>query len=229
LSTADALPREPHALRRLIEQKLQASRPPLNASLAWPAGLTGDSDAALRQYFPVSPVAAAVLIPIVERGEGLTVLLTQRSLHLRNHAGQISFPGGRVEASDPGPLHAALREAEEEIGLAREYVEVVGYLSPQLVLSGFWITPVVGFVRPGFGLQLDASEVQAVFEVPLLHILDPANHCARERRIGDVSVQVYDIPFEGRNIWGATAGMLVALQQVLAASDPVAGGPMHQP
>lgn len=219
---ADAVPHERHALRRLIEQKLQASRPPLNASVAWPAGLTGSSDAALRQYFPASPVAAAVLVPIVERSEGLTVLLTQRSMQLRNHAGQISFPGGRVEASDPGPLQAALREAEEEIGLAPEYVEVVGYLSAQLVLSGFWITPVVGFVRPGFGLQLDAREVQAVFEVPLLHILDPANHRARERRIGEVSVQVYDIPFEGRNIWGATAGMLVALQQLLAAAEPAA-------
>jgi len=210
------LPCEPHALRRLIEQRLQASRPPLDASVAWPAGLTANSDAALRQYFPASPIAAAVLVPIVERAEGLTVLLTQRSSQLRNHAGQISFPGGRVEASDLGPLQAALREAEEEIGLAREHVEVVGYLDPQLVLSGFWVTPVVGFVRPGFGLQLDAREVQAVFEVPLLHILDPANHRSRERRIGEVSVQVYDIPFEGRNIWGATAGMLVALQQLLA-------------
>src|ERR1044071_5261015 len=115
---ANAVPHERHALRRLIEQKLQASPPPLNASVAWPAGLTGSSDAALRQYFPASPVAAAVLVPIVERSEGLTVLLTQRSMQLRNHAGQISFPGGRVEASDPGPLQAALREAEEEIGRA---------------------------------------------------------------------------------------------------------------
>ena len=229
MSHEAGLPHEHHALRRLIEERLRASRPPVDASVAWPAGLTGDSDAALRQYFPAAPVAAAVLVPIVERAEGLTVLLTQRSSHLRNHAGQISFPGGRIEASDAGPLQAALREAEEEIGLAPEHVQVVGYLQPQLVLSGFWVTPVVGFVRPGFGLQLDAREVQAVFEVPLLHILDPANHRARERRIGEVSVQVYDIPFEGRNIWGATAGMLVALQQLLAARHDVTGGPLRQP
>jgi 8-oxo-dGTP pyrophosphatase MutT (NUDIX family) len=229
MAPRDVLPHEHHALRRLIEQKLQDSRPPVDASVAWPAGLTGDSDAALRQYFPAAPVAAAVLVPIVERTAGLTVLLTQRSSQLRHHAGQISFPGGRVETSDGGPLQAALREAEEEIGLSREHVQVVGYLQSQLVLSGFWVTPVVGFVRPGFGLQLDAREVQAVFEVPLLHVLDPANHRSRQRRIGEVSVQVYDIPFEGRNIWGATAGMLVALQQLLTCSEAVSDGAIRPP
>lgn len=218
MSNDVTLPSEPHALRRLIEQKLEASRPPVDPSVAWPVGLTAGSDVALRQYFPKSPVAAAVLVPIVERADGLTVLLTQRSAELRNHAGQISFPGGRVEAADGGPLQAALREAQEEIGLPAEHVQVIGYLPPQLVLTGFWITPVVGFVRPGFGLQLDPGEVQAVFEVPLLYILDPTNHRARERVIGDTTVQVYDIPFEGRNIWGATAGMLVALQRLLLAS-----------
>lgn len=216
---ADPLPRQPHALRRLIEQKLQTSRPPLDPSLAWPAGLSVGNDVSIRQYFPATPTAAAVLVPIVEHHDGLTVLLTQRASQMRTHAGQISFPGGRIETSDDGPLQAALREAEEEIGLPRDHVEVVGYLDAHLVLTGFWITPVVGFVRPGFGLQLDAREVQSVFEVPLLYILDSANHRSRERRIGEVAVQVYDIPFEGRNIWGATAGMLVALQRLLLGSN----------
>jgi 8-oxo-dGTP pyrophosphatase MutT (NUDIX family) len=180
--------------------------------------LSGSNAEELRQYFPASPAAAAVLVPIVDHADGLTVLLTQRSPNLRTHAGQISFPGGRIEGGDTSALQAALREAEEEIGLAPEYVEVVGYLDAHLVLSGYWITPVVGFVRPGFALRLDAREVEAVFEVPLLYVLDPSNHHARQRHIGTTSVQVYDIPFEGRNIWGATAGMLVALQRLLLGS-----------
>jgi 8-oxo-dGTP pyrophosphatase MutT (NUDIX family) len=216
--SADPWPREGRALRRLIEERLAASRPPLDPSIAWPAGLSTDASVDLRPYFPASPTAAAVLVPIVDHADGLTVLLTQRSPHMRTHAGQISFPGGRIESSDGGPLQAALREAEEEIGLAADHVEVVGYLEAHLVLTGYWITPVVGFVRPGFRLQLDSREVEAAFEVPLLYVLDPANHRSRERRIGPSSVQVYDIPFEGRNIWGATAGMLVALRRLLLGS-----------
>lgn len=217
MASADPWPEAP-VLRRLIEERLASSRPPAHPSVAWPAGLAGGNAAELRQYFPASPAAAAVLVPIVDHADGLTVLLTQRSTNLRQHAGQISFPGGRIESTDAGPLQAALREAEEEIGLAPDHVQVVGYLEAQLVLTGYWITPVVGFVRPGFRLQLDAREVEAVFEVPLHHILDTSNHRARERRIGEASVQVYDIPFEGRNIWGATAGMLVALQRLLLGS-----------
>ena len=215
MSSTDPPPRDGRTLRRLIEERLAPSRPPLDPSIAWPAGLSGSNAAELRQYFPASPTAAAVLVPIVDHAGGLTVLLTQRSPNLRTHAGQISFPGGRIESGDAGPAQAALRETEEEIGLTAEHVEVVGYLEAHLVLTGYWITPVVGFVRPGFALRLDAREVEDVFEVPLLHILDPSNHRARERRIGAASVQVYDIPFEGRNIWGATAGMLVALQRLL--------------
>lgn len=218
MTSADSWPREGSALRRLIEQRLAPSRPPLDPSVAWPTGLSGSNAAELRQYFPASPTAAAVLVPIVDHPYGLTVLLTQRSSNLRTHAGQISFPGGRIESGDAGPLQAALRETEEEIGLPREHVDVVGYLDAHLVLSGYWITPVVGIVRPGFPLQLDAREVEAVFEVPLLYILDAANHRARERSIGTSSVQVWDIPFEGRNIWGATAGMLVALRRLLLGS-----------
>jgi 8-oxo-dGTP pyrophosphatase MutT (NUDIX family) len=160
-------------------------------------------------------VAAAVLIPIVEHQEGLSVLFTLRSSQLRQHAGQISFPGGRIEPTDVGPLEAALRETEEEIGLTRDYVSIAGYLEPHLLLSGYWVTPVIGFVRPGFELKLDCREVDATFEVPLVHILDQVNHRATERRLGDMSVQVYDIPFGDHNIWGATAGMLMALYRLL--------------
>jgi 8-oxo-dGTP pyrophosphatase MutT (NUDIX family) len=202
-------------LRRLIEERLKDSRPPTDPSSAVPAGFSAEIDAAVRQYFPAAPAAAAVLVPIVDREDGLTVLLTQRATHLKNHAGQISFPGGRIEGADEGPLAAALRETEEEIGLSRQHVTFTGYLEPHLVLSGFWVTPVVGFVQPGFALQLDRSEVDSTFEVPLLHILDVANHKARERMLGATKVRVYDIPYGEHHIWGATAGMLMSLYKLL--------------
>jgi 8-oxo-dGTP pyrophosphatase MutT (NUDIX family) len=125
---------------------------------------------------------------------------------LKNHAGQISFP-------------AALRETEEEIGLPREHITFVGYLKPELVLTGYWVTPVVAFVQPGFELRLDQREVEEAFEVPLLHIMDVANHRSRERVLGDVSVQVFDIPYGERHIWGATAGMLIGLCDVLKVTS----------
>ncbi|HKU15326.1 MAG TPA: CoA pyrophosphatase [Steroidobacteraceae bacterium] len=208
-------PANRHELRRLIEERLKDSRPPTDAHDAVPAGFSAEVAAAVRQYFPAAPVAAAVLVPLVDREEGLTVLLTQRASHLKNHAGQISFPGGRIEPGDAGPLGAALRETEEEIGLSREHVTVAGYLDPHLVLSGFWVTPVVGFVQPGFALQLDRSEVEATFEVPLLHVLDTANHQSRERMLGMAKVRVYDIPYGEHRIWGATAGMLISLYKLL--------------
>ena len=212
---------DPHALRRLIEDRLKDSRPAVDAQHAVPAGFSAEVGSAVRQFFPAAPVAAAVLVPIVDHDEGLSVLLTQRAPHLKNHGGQISFPGGRIEPGDAGPLDAALRETEEEIGLDREHVRFVGYLEPHLVLSGYWVTPVVGFVRPGFALRLDASEVAMTFEVPLAHILDSHNHRARERRLGEITVQVYDIPYRGHNIWGATAGMLMSLYRLLGRPPQV--------
>jgi 8-oxo-dGTP pyrophosphatase MutT (NUDIX family) len=202
-------------LRRLIEERLKDSRPPTDSSSAVPAGFSAEVDAAVRQYFPASPAAAAVLVPIVDREDGLTVLLTQRATHLKNHAGQISFPGGRIEGADEGPLAAALRETEEEIGLSRQHVTFTGYLEPHLVLTGYWVTPVVGFVQPGFALHLDHREVDSTFEVPLLHVLDVANHKARERMLGTTKVRVYDIPYGEHHIWGATAGMLMSLYKLL--------------
>jgi len=212
---------DPARLKRLIEERLQDTRPAVDPRMAYPAGITPEAaqaDHAIRQYFPASPIAAAVLVPIIDHPGGLTVLLTERATHLKHHPGQISFPGGRIESSDASPLAAALRETEEEIGLSREHVRLVGYLEPHLVLTGYWITPVVAFVQPGFELRLDAREVASTFEVPLAHILDPANHRSRERVVGTVSVRVYDIPFEGHNIWGATAGILMALYRLLTAS-----------
>lgn len=206
-------------LKRLIEERLQDTRPAVDPRMAYPAGVTPETDRAIREFFPASPIAAAVLVPIVDHPSGLTVLLTQRATHLKHHPGQISFPGGRIEASDGGPLQAALRETEEEIGLSREHVRFVGYLDPHLVLTGYWITPIVAFVQPGFELKLDEQEVAGTFEVPLMHILDVANHRSRERMLGDVPIRVHDIPYGEHNIWGATAGILMALYRLLVTSD----------
>jgi len=205
----------PGELRRLIVQRLEHTLPHTDFESAARANALSAVNALVREYLPANPIAAAVLVPIIDRSEGLTVLLTQRASHLRHHAGQISFPGGRIEVDDEGPLQAALREAQEEIGMTRELVRPVGYLAPQLVVSGYWVTPVVSLVEPKFALQLDPREVDATFEVPLSHVLDPANHHPRERRIGDQIVQVHEIPFGPYRIWGATAAMLMELYRVL--------------
>jgi 8-oxo-dGTP pyrophosphatase MutT (NUDIX family) len=161
------------------------------------------------------PVPAAVLVPLVEREAGWTVLLTQRAATLKDHAGQISFPGGRIEPEDPGPWQAALREAHEEIGLAASVVEFAGFLPDHWVGTGFRVTPAVAFVNPAFELRIAAAEVHDVFEVPLDYILDEANHRPRTMRIKGLAVEVYDIPFSGRLIWGATAGMLLTFRRLL--------------
>lgn len=180
-------------------------------------GLSAQDSQKYRPLFPATPIPAAVLVPLVERPEGLTVLLTQRATQLRQHAGQISFPGGRIEPEDADPKAAALREAHEEIGLDAQFVAVVGYLQDHVLLTGFRVTPVVAFVRLGFELLLDATEVQDTFEVPLSFVFDPANHRIRRRRfgLGDMELELCDIPYGDRNIWGATAGMLLTLYSVL--------------
>lgn len=160
------------------------------------------------------PRPAAVLVPIVLRPE-VTVLLTQRSHDMPSHPGQISFPGGKIEACDANPLACALREAEEEIGLTPGFVEPLGYLDSYRTGTGFQITPVVAFVRPGFPAALDTREVLEVFEVPLRFLMDERNHQKASREWRGRLRSYYAMPFEGRYIWGATAGMLKNMHQRL--------------
>jgi 8-oxo-dGTP pyrophosphatase MutT (NUDIX family) len=187
----------------------------------WLAGASPEVVASVRAALPTRRTPAAVLVPLVERATGMTVLLTQRATTLKDHAGQISFPGGRIEPMDADAWHAALREAHEEIGLLPELVEFAGYLPDHLVISGFRVTPVVGFVKPELQLQIAAAEVHDVFEVPLDYIFDSANHKSRQRKIGEHTVDIHDIPYGNRNIWGATAGMLMTFRRLLQARTAI--------
>jgi len=150
---------------------------------------------------------AAVLVPIIERDEP-SVLLTQRNAHLTDHAGQISFPGGKIDASDDSPTAAALREAEEEIALPRRFVDPLGYLDVHMTPFGHRIMPVVARVRPGFALRFNKGEVDDAFEVPLAFLMTPQNYKRASRNWNGLTLNLYAIPFDGRNIWGATAAIL---------------------
>jgi 8-oxo-dGTP pyrophosphatase MutT (NUDIX family) len=161
---------------------------------------------------------AAVLVPLIERDEGLTVLLTRRTDHLSHHPGQISFPGGRCEADDAGPADTALRETEEEIGLSRHQVEVLGTVGTYVTGTGYHVTPVVGLVRPPFDLRPDPQEVAEVFEVPLAVILDERNHQRNTVVTGASRRQYHAIPHGPFYIWGATAAMLLNFRAFLQAS-----------
>jgi 8-oxo-dGTP pyrophosphatase MutT (NUDIX family) len=161
--------------------------------------------------------AAAVLVPLVARQEGVTVLLTRRTEHLHRHAGQISFPGGRIETSDTSPEAAALRETEEEIGLGRRHIELLGRLDLYRTRTGFEVTPVVGWVTPPFELAPDRFEVAEVFEVPLDFVVDRRNHERHRREWQGITRHFYVLPYGGYYIWGATAGMLVNLAERLAS------------
>lgn len=161
-----------------------------------------------------TPRPAAVLIPIVAR-EGLTVLLTQRTETLSKHAGQISFPGGRLDPSDAGPVEAALREAQEEIGLDPRLVDVIGFLDGYRTGTGYHVTPVVGLVPPGLEFHLAEAEVAETFEVPLAFLMDTANHQKHAREWRGRTRSYWAMPYEQRYIWGATAGMLKNLHERL--------------
>jgi 8-oxo-dGTP pyrophosphatase MutT (NUDIX family) len=201
-------------MRRLIEARLagfRAAEDPLVRTLA---DVEGDVPTALLERL-AGCQPAAVLLGLIERDAGFNVLFTQRSAHLSAHAGQVSFPGGRLEPSDAGPIEAALREATEEIGLDPALVRVVGRLHSFQTVTGFLITPVVGFVDPGFEPRPDETEVDAVFEVPLSFLLDPSNVSVGYRERMGVRFRVYEFHYEGRHIWGATASILMNLKEII--------------
>jgi 8-oxo-dGTP pyrophosphatase MutT (NUDIX family) len=180
-----------------------------------PAWVPEAGDATLQQR--QNPRDAAVLVPLVLRDEGLTVLLTRRTDHLTHHPGQISFPGGRTETSDLSPVDTALRETEEEVGLARGHVDIIGALPEYYTGTGYRITPVIGLVAPPFELRPDPSEVAEIFEVPLAFLMDGANHQRLSAELPSGRRSFYAMPYQRFYIWGATAGMLRNLFHLLRA------------
>jgi len=183
-----------------------------------PAGLTDpnvmptrgdhDADPVMRKIADVRPIRpAAVLVPVVDHSEP-TVLLTQRAQHLPDHAGQVSFPGGKIEKTDANPLESALREAREEIGLDREAVAPIGYLDLYMTTLGYRIVPVIARVQPDSSLKLNTAEVDATFEVPLSFLMDQANVQRHSREWQGMTRHYYAITFGERYIWGVTAGIL---------------------
>lgn len=160
---------------------------------------------------------AAVLVPVVDHGTEATLLLTKRTETLRSHSGQVAFPGGRVDAADGSPERAALRETEEEIGLSPEFIDIVGRMPDYVTGSGYRIAPVLATVRPGFMLTINADEVDDAFEVPLRHLMDPANH-RRESRVWQEKERFfYTMPHDRHHIWGITAGIIRTLYERLYA------------
>ena len=197
----------PPITRDWVLQRLRESADPA-PDLGWPSYVHPPEH---------RPTPAAVLVPLINRPTGVTVMLTQRTAHLNDHAGQISFPGGRVEEGDPSRTATALREAEEETGLSREAVQIIGSLPDYDIPTGFRVTPVVGWIEPPVSLHPDPFEVADLFEVPLTHFLDPANHQRRSDEVNGRRRNFYAMPYQQRHIWGATAGMLFSLYQALAS------------
>jgi 8-oxo-dGTP pyrophosphatase MutT (NUDIX family) len=190
---------------RLLSSGMPVSKPPLG------------SDFSLNGVIP-TPTSfrpAAVLVPLVRREPGITVLLTQRTEDMPSHAGQIAFPGGRKQQEDADAKATALRETEEEVGLSRTFVQVIGAVDSYRTGTGYEITPVVGIVTPGFTIHADPREVADVFEVPLAHFLDAQNHRIDSRIYQGRERRFYAMPYGDRYIWGATAGMLKNLHFVL--------------
>jgi len=201
--------------RETIIERLDRRGLPGRAEAALEAAVADEAPAVPARGFERGLKRAGVLVPLVNRSEGVTVLLTQRTAHLQKHAGQIAFPGGGWEPQDPDLVTTALRETEEEIGLPREQIEVLGRLGVYETTSAYAVTPVVGWIEPPFALTIDPFEVEEAFEVPLSFILDPVNH-TRESRVRDgLRRHFYVLPYENRYIWGATAGMLINLYDVL--------------
>ena len=200
----------PPAQREWLIRQLARPAPPEARGLSDGHRLPGREGAA---------IPAAVLVPLVNRPHGLQVLLTERAAHLPDHPGQISFPGGRVDPEDRDDAAAALREAREEIALASDRVDVLGQLAPYETVTGYRVTPVVGWVEPPITVVPDPVEVASVFEVPLAFLMNPANHVRQFRMIGEVRRDFWAMPWQERYIWGATAAMLLMLSRTLHAAD----------
>ncbi len=160
---------------------------------------------------------AAVLVPVVDRGSDAGVILTKRTEKLRSHSGQIAFPGGRIDPEDRSPEDAALRETEEEVGIGRDFIDVIGRMPDYVSGSGFRIVPVLGIVRPDFLMTINRDEVDDAFEVPLSFLMDPANHNRESRMWQERERFFYAMPFGDRYIWGVTAGIIRTLYERLYA------------
>ncbi|HEY5812197.1 MAG TPA: CoA pyrophosphatase [Terrimicrobiaceae bacterium] len=197
---------QPNAQKEWLEQRLSCPAP--FAAMGLSDGIRFPGREALA-------VPAAVLVPIINRPDGLTLLFTVRSSGLPDHAGQISFPGGRIEPEDVSVKGAALREAREEIGLPEERVTVLGELSPYETVTGYHVTPIVGWVEPPFDLTPDPTEVAEVFEVPLAFVINEENHRRHFRMFGETRVEFWAITYEQHYIWGATAAMILIFDRTL--------------
>lgn len=199
----------------LIRERFRGRLPGVDPTIAdigaslpdWPSGLQRRLSADLKP--------AGVLVPIIQRSSGLFVLLTRRSVALKHHAGQISFPGGRMEPQDADIRQTALRETHEEVGIAPHRVDIAGCLAPMPTITGYAVTPVVGLLGEEIRLTLDPSEVDVAFEVPLPFLLDPSNESRGERVIDNIPVPIVEFDYGGYRIWGATASMIVALRNIL--------------
>jgi 8-oxo-dGTP pyrophosphatase MutT (NUDIX family) len=209
-------------MRKLVRDRLAPSVPLLHAPLD-PDGAIARRNDRLRGDFRIDPHStiraelrpAAVLVPLVDNGNRMGVILTLRTDHLNRHAGQISFPGGRIEPEDENAVATALRETEEEIGLARDRIEILGRLDDYVTGTGFVVAPIVGLIEPPYHLDPDPFEVADAFEVPLDFLIDPSNHKRHSKVFNGIERQFYAMPYEDRYIWGATAAMLVNLYEVL--------------
>jgi 8-oxo-dGTP pyrophosphatase MutT (NUDIX family) len=206
----------PDALRVLARGRLRSSLSSTDLERVAPGGVSDDApDGRRPELSPLAPWRpAAVLLPIVDRPGGLSVLLTLRASDLRAHSGQVAFPGGKIDSGET-PREAALREAQEEIGLEEQFVEPLGWLEPYFTGTGFRVAPLVALVEPSFALKINKLEVDEVFETPFAFLMDATNHRLEEHEWQGRRRKYYAMPHEGRYIWGTTAGILRSLYEKL--------------